>query len=274
MNLDTMLRTATPRDLPPLDHERLQRAGSLRRTATRLVTGTAVLSLLAAGGLAVGNLLPPQPNTPYVSDVAPLEQPMAPSTEENTTQTTDDPDTEPGQETRAEADDAVLTTYAVLTHAEALSALAATLAQTPRRPADLTSITTYQAEGGDRVERLRGDETAQDFPVRTVLDPEFDPAAGFETPALQPTWDQRSAELALDALAQGWTFIGVDVDAIGRTVIVFQSETSQQFVQVDPASGYTSGIAFAAGEWEEATESEGTEGDEDRTVDEPPDPPS
>lgn len=249
MNLDTMLRETTPVDLPPLNHERLQRAGRRRRAATRLAGGSAAIAVLAAGGSVIVNLPAVQPDTPFLGEVAPLDQPTGPGTEEDASGSAHTPSAEPTGDAKPEPDGAILATYADLTHAAALSALRGTLAQTPQRPVDLTAITTYEAPEGDRVERLRGDETALDFPVRTVLDTDFDPDAGFETPALQPTWDQRSAELALDALAHGWTFTGVDVDALGRTVLVFQSETSQQYVQVDPGSGYTSGIVIGAGEW-------------------------
>lgn len=258
MSIDTQLRATTPTDLPPVDHDRLQRAGRRRRRAARLASGTAMAAVVAVAGVALAQLSATDEGAPMLgpggpsADAPALETPV-PAPEppvEDEVDATDDADPDPQ----------VVADFAELTHDEAVGLLEARLAATPERPADLVSIAVYEvADGDDVVEELRGDEGPEDFPVISVIHPDFDPTRGFETPAVQPTWDRDAAQLALAALAEHREVAGVTVDALGRTVVVLgprgatdssvAGEPPAQFVHVDPASGYTSGILFGADEW-------------------------
>lgn len=244
MSIDTELRATTPTHLPPLDHARLQRAGRQRRHAAYAGVVTAVVVVVGLGIVAVTTFAPSMPEaTPLAPPTAapedaPTAESATPDADETAVPDTDD---------RATPDPDVVAEYGELSHEQMLSELLATLAATPERPTDLVSIrefTTTTSAGTREVEELRGDETWEDFAVVSVVHPDFDPTGDYETPAFLPTWEQDIARLALETLSNSTTrqYAGVTTDGLGRTILVFESKTSDQEVHVDPASGYTTGV--------------------------------
>lgn len=242
MSIDTELRATIPTDLPPLDHARLQRAGRRRRAGSRLTAATTVVAVVGIGTVTVAGLVTPSP----------VVEPLAPSTDEDV-EGVDAPATDHADAPATTTPDPdVVDVYGGLTETEVIDRLRDTLDATSGRPDDLVSITvTESLDGERRLEELRGDETADDFPVVTVIHPAFDPADGFETPALQPTWTPQAAELAVTALAASDVFHydGVVTDDLGRTVLVFAARTVDQQIHVDPASGYTAGTVMGGVEF-------------------------
>ena len=236
MSIDTELRATTPTHLPPLDHARLQRAGRQRRHAAYAGVVTAAVAVGGLGIAAVTTFASPPPEATPLAP--PTTAPEGAPTTESATPDTDD---------RATPDPDVVAEYGDLSHDQMVTELLATLAATPERPTDLVSIrefTTATSAGTREVDELRGDETWEDFAVVSVVHPDFDPTGDYETPAFLPTWEQDTARLALETLSNSTTrqYAGVATDGLGRTILVFESKTSDQEVHVDPASGYTTGV--------------------------------